>query len=102
MAFYPDLKGKVVLLTGGANGIGAATVRAFHQQGATVCFCDLDVKGGNALVKELGGTVFFSEVNLLKQEEIFRWIEHTGKRWRKIHVLVNNAARDPRIAFDTM
>ena len=102
MPFYPDLKGKVVLLTGGANGIGAATVRAFHQQGATVCFCDVDVKAGNALEKELGGSVFFSKVNLLKQQEIFRWIENAGKRCQQIHVLVNNAARDPRIPFDTM
>jgi len=102
MAFYPDLKGKVVLLTGGANGIGAATVRALHQQGATVCFCDVDVKAGNALEKELGGAVSFSKVNLLKQHEIWRWIEDVGKRWRRIDVLVNNAARDPRIPFDTM
>jgi len=102
MAFYPDLKGKVVLLTGGANGIGAATVRALHQQGATVCFCDVDVKAGHALEKELGGAVSFSKVNLLKQHEIWRWIEDVGKRWRRIDVLVNNAARDPRIPFDTM
>jgi NAD(P)-dependent dehydrogenase (short-subunit alcohol dehydrogenase family) len=102
MVFYPDLKGKVVLLTGGANGIGAATVRALHEQGATVCFCDVDVKAGKALEKKLGGSVFFSEVNLLKEQEIWRWIEDVGKRWRRIHVLVNNAARDPRIPFDTM
>jgi NAD(P)-dependent dehydrogenase (short-subunit alcohol dehydrogenase family) len=31
---YPDLSGRIVLLTGGANGIGAATVEAFHRQGA--------------------------------------------------------------------
>jgi NAD(P)-dependent dehydrogenase (short-subunit alcohol dehydrogenase family) len=99
---YPDLQGKVILLTGGANGIGAATVRAFHRQGANVCFCDVDAKAGNALQKELGGTVFFSEVNLLTEKEVFRWIESIGKRWQRVHVVVNNAARDPRIPFDTM
>src|SRR5678815_5629979 len=38
VATYDDLASKVVLVTGGANGIGAATVRAFHAQGARVYF----------------------------------------------------------------
>src|SRR5438105_451298 len=102
MTAYPDLKGKIVLLTGGANGIGAATVRALHKQGARIFFCDIDVKAGKALEKELAGSVSFSRVNLLKQNEIARWIQKVGKRWEPIHVLVNNAARDPRIPFVTM
>ena len=40
---YPDLAGRLVLLTGGANGIGEATVEAFCRQGADVRFCDIDV-----------------------------------------------------------
>ena len=53
VSVYADLAGKVVLLTGGANGIGAATVRAFHEQGAKVHFCDLDSKAGEALARLL-------------------------------------------------
>ena len=41
-ATYPSLKGKRVLLTGGASGIGAATVAAFAAQGADTAFIDLD------------------------------------------------------------
>ncbi len=102
MALYPDLKGKIALLTGGANGIGAATVRELQKQGARVFFCDVDVKAGKALEKELAGLVSFSRVNLRKKNEVFRWIERVGKRWGEIDVLVNNAARDPRILFDQM
>lgn len=102
MALYPDLKGKIALLTGGANGIGAATVRELQKQGARVFFCDVDVKGGKALEKELAGLVSFSRVNLRKKNEVFRWIERVGKRCGEIDVLVNNAARDPRIPFDQM
>jgi NAD(P)-dependent dehydrogenase (short-subunit alcohol dehydrogenase family) len=100
MSHIPELKNQVVLVTGGANGIGAATVRAFHEQGARVCFCDVDVKAGQALVKELGGEVFFKKVDLLKEREICRWIEQIGNRWKQIHSLVNNAAADTRIAFE--
>ena len=73
----------VALLTGGANGIGAATVRALHQQGARVFFCDVDVKAGKALEKELAPMVSFSKVDLLKEKEVLRWIENIGKRWEQ-------------------
>src|SRR6476646_5511103 len=46
MSIDEDLRGKVVLVTGGANRIGAATVRALHGQRAHVHFCDVDVKAG--------------------------------------------------------
>src|SRR6185295_12010377 len=99
MANYPELESQIVLVTGGGNGIGEAIVRAFHAQGARVCFCDVDVKAGQALMKELGGEVFFKKVDLLKEREICRWIEQIGNRWKQIHALVNNAAADTRIAF---
>jgi NAD(P)-dependent dehydrogenase (short-subunit alcohol dehydrogenase family) len=52
-ASYPDLKNRVVLITGGANGIGAEMVRAFSAQGAQVFFCDLDRKKGRSMMVEL-------------------------------------------------
>lgn len=84
-------------MTGGANGIGAATVRAFHEQGSRVFFCDTDAAAGRALEQSLGSEVFFQEVDLIKEREIVQWIKAVGKRSKKIHVLVNNAASDPRI-----
>ncbi len=97
MTTYPDLRQRTVLITGGANGIGAAMVRAFHKQAARVCFCDVDAPAGRALAKELGGEVFFSKVNLIKEKEVCRWIDGVAARWGRLDVLVNNAASDPRI-----
>lgn len=44
-AIYSDLKGKTVVVTGGAGGIGESIVRAFHAQGARVGFLDIDEIG---------------------------------------------------------
>ena len=90
-AVYPDLKSAPVLITGGANGIGSATVRAFSRQGARVFFCDVDITTGKTLAKELG--CHFSRVDLRQEREIRAWIRDVGN----VRVLVNNAANDPRI-----
>src|SRR3954447_22559828 len=69
MAQFPELKGKAVVITGGANGIGGATVRAFHEQGARIFFCDKDAANGAALAKELGANVSFQQVDLTSESE---------------------------------
>jgi|SRR5688572_20702348 len=94
-AIYPALKSAAVLVTGGANGIGAATVRSFHAQGARVFFCDIDVKAGRALADELG--IHFRRVNLEQEREICSWVREVASTAGDIQVLVNNAANDPRI-----
>src|SRR5262245_35709350 len=100
MAKFPEFKDRNVLLTGGANGIGAVIVRAFHAQGARVFFCDVDARAGKALAKELGEGAFFSKLDLRREREICRWIEQVGTRYQRIHVLINNAAADPRIGLE--
>jgi D-xylose 1-dehydrogenase len=94
-ATYPDLKSATVLVTGGANGIGAATVRSFCQQGAKVFFCDLDVPKGKALAKGL--CCGFSRVDLRQEREVSAWVRDVAQKSGEIRVLVNNAANDPRI-----
>jgi NAD(P)-dependent dehydrogenase (short-subunit alcohol dehydrogenase family) len=100
MATYAELAGRTVLITGGANGIGQAMVEAFHVQGATVSFCDMDEAGGKRLAKRLAKRAEFTKVNLLRELEINRWIAKVAKRHGSIDVLINNAARDPRIKFE--
>ena len=100
MAVYDELAGRLVLITGGANGIGRAMVEAFHVQEAMVCFCDLDEKAGARLSKRLGGRAEFTKVNLTSEAEIKRWVARVAKRHGDIHVLINNAACDPRIALE--
>jgi NAD(P)-dependent dehydrogenase (short-subunit alcohol dehydrogenase family) len=98
---YFDLQNKIVLLTGGANGIGAATVRAFDEQGARVFFCDIDERAGEKLEHELPNT-HFTPLDLTREKQIVRWIQQVRKAARQIHVLVNNAATDPRIPLDKL
>jgi NAD(P)-dependent dehydrogenase (short-subunit alcohol dehydrogenase family) len=100
MATYDELAARLVLITGGANGIGEAMVKAFHAQGAVVCFCDLDDRAGVRLAKRLGDRAEFAKVNLTREADIKRWVARLAKRHGNIHVLINNAARDPRIALE--
>ncbi len=102
MPIYADLKGKLFLLTGGANGIGEATVRALHAQGVQVAFCDVDVKAGKRLEQDLGEGASFAKVDLRNETAIRRWVRSSGKRFGRIDGLVNNAASDPRISIESM
>ena len=95
-----ELKGRTVLVTGGANGIGAAVVDAFHAQGATVFFCDLDDRAGLLLAGRLGERAVFQKVDLTREAQIVRWIKGVGRKQKKVDVLINNAARDPRISIE--
>jgi NAD(P)-dependent dehydrogenase (short-subunit alcohol dehydrogenase family) len=102
MPTYPDLREASVVVTGGANGIGAAIVRAFHAQGARVFFCDLDAAAGRSLAKELGPRVSFARVDLARESGIVRWVRQITKTGTRLRVVVNNAARDPRMALGKM
>jgi NAD(P)-dependent dehydrogenase (short-subunit alcohol dehydrogenase family) len=101
MEHYPELKNRDVLVTGGAHGIGEAVVRAFHEQGARVCFCDIDDKAGHSLSKQLGEGALFTKVDLLKEEDIRRWIDGVGAHENTVRALVNNPAADPRIPLES-
>ena len=99
MAQFPELKEKTVVITGGANGIGAATVRAFQGQGARVYFCDKDATRGEQLARELSPAATFRAVDLTSEAAIVSWIQEIKSAAKRIHALVNNAACDPRIPF---
>lgn len=99
MAEFPELQGRAVVVTGGANGIGEAAVRAFHAQGARVFFCDKDAARGTALAQELGAGVSFQSVDLVSESAIVEWTTAIQREVKSIHALINNAAWDPRIPF---
>ncbi len=96
----PELQSKVALVTGGANGIGAATVRALHAQGARVFFCDLDATAGTKLARLLGERVTFAKVDLRRERDIGRWSAAACRAAGRIDILINNAAHDPRIDLE--
>lgn len=94
-AIYPSLKGRVAFVTGGASGIGADVVRAFHGQGAKVGFVDIQDDAGHALSKELPGSLYL-HCDLMKVDQLADAISQASARLGPIGVLVNNAANDDR------
>ena len=93
-ARYPSLAGVPVLVTGGASGIGADTVRAFADQGARVAFVDLLEEEGDALAAETGTA--FSKVDITDIPAFRSTIQSLSKTVGDFRVLVNNAANDRR------
>jgi D-xylose 1-dehydrogenase len=99
MSPFSELSGSSILVTGGANGIGEATVRLFHRLGARLFFCDKDQARGQALARELGDRAAFHAVDLASERAIVEWIRAVRAATPEIRGLINNAAWDPRIPF---
>lgn len=98
-ARYPSLLDRVVLITGGATGIGADMVRAFADQGAKVAFLDLLDDAAAALVAELSGrrhVRVYHHCDLVDTGALRSSIAAIGEALGPIAVLVNNAANDQR------
>jgi NAD(P)-dependent dehydrogenase (short-subunit alcohol dehydrogenase family) len=104
-ASYPDLAGRVALITGGASGIGAAMVEAFAGQGAKVGFLDFDEAAGAALAERLAGAgaaVRFEAVDLRDIAALLAAVAAVRAALGPVGVLVNNAARDDRHATEAV
>ena len=88
------LKGKVSIITGGASGIGKATVLKFAQEGAIVAVCDLNQETIDATVNEVkaaGGEAVGYIVNVTNKSQINDMVADVKARFGRIDVLVNNA-----------
>ncbi len=99
-AIYPSLRDRVVLVTGGASGIGAEEVAHFAAQGARVAFVDIDDEAAHALVAKLRDAghpePYFQHCDLKDIAALRAAIAAIGQRLGNITVLVNNAANDQR------
>ena len=103
IAFYPSLKNKTVIITGGASGIGASIVENFLQQGSKVAFIDKEAELGNKLVSKLSEydhKPLFMECDLKNIKNLQNSIKEISNELGSISILVNNAANDERHKID--
>ncbi|EKT4560684.1 SDR family oxidoreductase [Pseudomonas putida] len=96
---YPSLADKVVLISGGASGIGRAFVEAFVAQGSRVAFLDLDAEAGQGLAQALGANSLFLPCDVRDIERLQACVAEVERTWGAVDVLINNAARDDRHAL---
>ena len=88
------LQDKVVIVTGGAAGIGRATAKRFAEEGARISIWDMNTEAGAATLaelKQLDTPVMFQAVNVVDAEAVERAVAEVVETWGHIDVLVNNA-----------
>ncbi len=85
------LNGKIAVVTGGASGIGAASVRRFATEGARVVIADLQADRAATLVDELGDAVRFAECDVTDEAAVAAAIELAIDAWGRLDVMFNNA-----------
>ena len=85
------LEGRTAIVTGGASGIGAASVRLFAEEGARVLVADMQAERGAALAEALGDAVAFRRVDVSREEDVKGAVDEAVERWGRLDVLFNNA-----------
>lgn len=98
------LKGKVIAVTGGSEGIGRATAMRLGKEGAKLAICarraDVMEGAAEAIRKETGAEVMTMVADASKPEDMPRFIEETVKRYGRIDAVVNNAGGTGQSPFD--
>ena len=88
------LTGKVAIVTGGASGIGLATVKAFLEKGAKVIIADFNEEGGQQAEQQLkqgDAEVAFVKVDVASEESVEQLVAATVERYGRVDIMVNNA-----------
>jgi NAD(P)-dependent dehydrogenase (short-subunit alcohol dehydrogenase family) len=88
------VKGKVAIVTGGAQGLGKATCLLLAKEGASVAVTDLNDDGGRKVVEEIkssGGIADYWHIDVTKEEDVKNAFADIYKKYGKLNILVNNA-----------
>jgi NAD(P)-dependent dehydrogenase (short-subunit alcohol dehydrogenase family) len=86
-----ELAGKVAIVTGGASGIGRATVQLFVREGARVVIADVDAERGEALAEELGEAAVFKRTDVARADQVQELVDHAVAHFGGLDVMCNNA-----------
>ncbi len=88
-----ELKNKVAVVTGGASGLGRATVENFVSRGGRAAIFDLNEEAGNALAEQLGEAALYCRVDVADDDSIDAGIDAAMEAFGAIHICVNCAGR---------
>lgn len=84
------IKDKIVLVTGGANGIGKGLCERFHAEGAKkIIVTDIDFENANAVAKEVDGVAY--KLNVADESEVQEVVEDVLEKFGQIDVVISNA-----------
>jgi NAD(P)-dependent dehydrogenase (short-subunit alcohol dehydrogenase family) len=86
-----ELDGRVAVVTGGASGLGRATVELFVAEGALVVIADVDTDQGTALAKELGDSAVFAPTDVSDADQVQAMVDLAVTRFGGLDILFNNA-----------
>ncbi len=86
-----ELEGKVAVITGGASGIGEASVRLFINEGARVVVADMQQERGQALAAELGDSAVFVSCEVRQEDQVKGAIDAAVNTWGRLDCVFNNA-----------
>lgn len=86
-----ELAGKTAIVTGGAGGIGKATVQLFAAEGANVVIADVNDGTGEALAAEVGDAAVYRHVNVGRKDEVEALVAFATERFGRLDVMFNNA-----------
>jgi NAD(P)-dependent dehydrogenase (short-subunit alcohol dehydrogenase family) len=99
------VKNKIVLITGAAQGLGAAMAKRFAEEGATVFVGDVSVEAGEATaakIRDIGGKATFQKLDVVVEADWIAALEGVFKACGRLDVLVNNAGINIREPIEEM
>lgn len=88
-----------MIITGGSNGIGAATVELLNKQGARVVFGDVQSAEGEELAKRLSGDVLFQKTDVTQYEDLVSLFDTALKTYGRVDCAISNAGTNETTNF---
>ena len=92
-----QLEGKVAIVTGGASGLGRASVELFVEEGAKVVIADVNDEQGEALAAELGDAAVFKKTDVADAEQVQSLVDFCLDRFGDLDIMFNNAGISGRV-----